>query len=175
MWRMILRIASVVSLICFLASIALWTRSYFATDLVAYSSKSDLVSVRGFVSSSGDLLVAWVDNLPRSYGQNDDFHIESDPPRELTAFGDQEVFAPLKRVGIRASTYSNRLGINTGWDLIFPWWFITIATAVLPAWRIVQHRRQRRHKAGTCRACGYDLRATPDRCPECGAALATKS
>ena len=40
--------------------------------------------------------------------------------------------------------------------------------AIIPVMR--RHGRAARLKAGECPACGYDLRATPERCPECGAA-----
>ena len=63
------------------------------------------------------------------------------------------------------------VGINRwGVRLLMPTWAFVGATSICPlfwAWRL----RQRRRDVGLhrCATCGYDLRATPERCPECGA------
>jgi hypothetical protein len=60
------------------------------------------------------------------------------------------------------------------WKLFAPHWFVAAALALPPFGQVARARRKAlRSRAGLCRSCGYDLRATPDRCPECGAVPAT--
>jgi hypothetical protein len=52
----------------------------------------------------------------------------------------------------------------------FPLWTITLGL-LASAWmmRRIVRKINRRVELGQCLRCGYDLRATPNRCPECGA------
>ena len=56
--------------------------------------------------------------------------------------------------------------------ITLPYWLPVLLTAALPLVRAGRKLRpllRRRHgRLGLCRSCGYDLRATPGRCPECG-------
>lgn len=57
--------------------------------------------------------------------------------------------------------------------IVVPFWFVLILTGAAPMlWLATRIRQRQRAWASRCRACGYDLRATPDRCPECGALAA---
>jgi hypothetical protein len=62
-----------------------------------------------------------------------------------------------------------------GMDVVggtIPLWFVATLLAIAPgvAARRLRHERRRRRRiaAGLCGACGYDVRASGERCPECG-------
>ncbi len=68
-------------------------------------------------------------------------------------------------------------GISHAAVLRVPYWFTFSAAVVAGSGLLLTgirraQRRIARLRGGLCLACGYDLRASPGRCPECGAAPA---
>lgn len=53
--------------------------------------------------------------------------------------------------------------------LIIPHWFAALVFLPAPALLLrIRLRKRSRIVRGLCLRCGYDLRASPERCPECG-------
>src|SRR5688572_15697026 len=99
--------------------------------------------------------------------------------------------APL-RAGAAGPSVWNRLGFYrtrsqsarriaglpfiTSFALGFPAWLPVLVLSAWPLAFAAGHVRVRsRVRRGLCATCGYDLRATPGRCPECGSENAPRT
>ena len=148
----------VLSLILCLATVGLWVRSYYRYDrLERYSGKHLNVEI----SARTNRVIAF---FGQSFSKHEPGWIHKAtspvPPTGLPMF---EIHRFAKPSSIR--------GVN----LTFPHWLPTLLFALAPAWWVLGpwRRQSKRRKLGLCLNCGYDLRATPARCPECGCAAAT--
>lgn len=74
-----------------------------------------------------------------------------------------------RRVVNRAYNTVTRPVTSSLWVVAVPYWSLVLAAAALPAGRMLRTRRRlRAARRGHCPRCGYDVSATPQRCPECG-------
>jgi hypothetical protein len=170
--RRLLSLLTGLSLVMCVAAAVLWVRSYSLAQFVGWSDRDRFV---GALSSHG--LV----RLEHGSYPGDDpgwSYVAYPPPAGASTGLWREALARdrhgrrLRDIGIAyARVDYHGDGRRVRRALYLPHWLLVAATIAAPAWRVGRMiRARRRPAAGRCPRCGYDLRATPERCPECGTA-----
>ena len=195
MKRRLLNLLTGLSLLLCVAICLAWVRSYFATDRFFRSTfatrgawtdwvQDDLQFGRGGVgfnrvvqSETGADYRERMEVLLRRYAGPPPFHERGAPAYpnfQITADDEPRLgfkYGTFQSSGARPIPWSSR-----GFQVVAPLWAVLPVAAALPACRgLIVYRRRRRFGAGLCPRCGYDLRATPGRCPECGTEASVKT
>jgi hypothetical protein len=162
--------ATAVSLLLCAASGVLWVRSYREIDRVLWEPAAKIYRCYICDSGHGVLVLQWSAEqrpaettrfghlaLPatRGYGQ---FFREKIDKQTWNGFAWRSTYARDPNGGLDSSSFV----------LVLPQGFILLCFAVLPSLVVYRKTRRIRRVPGRCAQCGYDLCATPDRCPECG-------
>ena len=170
--RGLYNLAAVFSLMLCVATVVIWVASYFATP--QWSMWHGRMGQAGFGAWRGTFWcgtsepldippeatdMAWANARPMKKSSWGGFGYQS---------GEDVSLVNLAAHGTRGfvSRYDHVFGV------MFPAWAVVLVTGLLPAKRMPRWisalRARQRGARGLCPGCGYDLRATPERCPECG-------
>jgi hypothetical protein len=182
MKRRLLNLLTLLLLFLSGAVLVVWVRSYWKSDLVCFrrverqTDGSFLSSQRSLSSRAGVIYFGrhvWtVANVGADAGPG--FRVRSFPA------GAGSWDAGFNKGTVRWQclklAWVDETLAQGNWSrarfLTVPAWMTATLFAALPACQISRRLYTRRSRQGLCPGCGYDLRATPDRCPECGAAAA---
>jgi hypothetical protein len=192
MTRRLLNLLTALSLLLCVAAPAMWLRSYRVRENVIWSVRARSADWRywemtdaGLATRPGMLLLGRVSEWAGSAAET--------PPTWRRARARYNGGGTM----VGAEVTPSRLGFGWAsgasppsaaprrpgrrfWLVSLPWWSLLLAASAPPLYRLLPTlgrltRRARRFirtppVTGLCDKCGYDLRATPGRCPECGTA-----
>lgn len=155
MRRRLFTVLCLASLLLFAATCALWVRGFRMSDAICVNWQSGF----SIVSLKNEVCISWwANSVDRGWKYRLFKPIDHD---ELLG-----CFTEMHQVGGCAILWHESNGsIEHG--VIIPSWLPATVFLVSPSffvWRISRRKVAR----GKCASCGYDLRATPQRCPECG-------
>ncbi len=175
------------SLAACLATIGVWTRSHWVYDEITYASGEQHIGQTRFIAHSGvGGLCFCVEKCWHKPPKSDSdsppgfrwtpISVADDSPASYPIWeGQGKMFGDgsfIERLGFEVQNF--QLGRPGTWSdeqhiLTVPYWFVVLLLAVLPfLWVRRQFRLARRRRLNLCLNCSYDLRASHDRCPECG-------
>ncbi|MDB5299791.1 MAG: hypothetical protein JWO87_1454 [Phycisphaerales bacterium] len=176
MMRRFFTLLSAVSLLLCVATGVLWVRSRWASTGVIYfddrhlerSPLYELYVIRGkvgivYFTYDGSALTY----PPKLYDYPTGRHLQLGPSdNEPDAFFDTAVYYGM--TGWHLAGFGG-FREDHGWAAFIPCWALMVLSAYPPfVWGRAFRRRVRWKRNQCCPTCGYDLRATHERCPECG-------
>ena len=195
MKRRLLNLLAALSLLLCVAVAVVWVRSYWHFDKLTLSwnrpsaesqrSDAEFVTVGSWPGRVvfAAVRVAGADARWFQWAASDTPSIR-DPGLHLArggwaynrrATGRRPLFTHHYRVRDASNPWTTGNGgsaLGTERSIAVPHWLLILLTAVAPlAWLrsdLARRHRCRRVRHNLCPECGYDLRATPGRCPECG-------
>jgi hypothetical protein len=173
MRRRLLNLMTLLSLVLCVGAIVFYARTFGHWEIASSSGPRHNIN---FYSWSGVVALTGTvgDGVPAGEGRRWSHHRGVNPGYSLAV-------SPVKPGPVRwgFGIHVNRtVGPPAGnwrlgdWPVVSvfaPWWFVVAVTAAMPThWLWRRRAERRRQRRGLCPACGYDLRASPGRCPECG-------
>jgi hypothetical protein len=175
MKRRLFNLAAAISLVLCAATAALWVRSYIVSDTLKWQSRPNTSSAVNSVSVTSDRggVVAWRtwENVAES---QDGFSWTRREPWGYLKYFD----GTFRRVGrgqllgfayFKNARADSFLYTSSSSAVFVPYWPLFVLTGLGPLlWLRARVRLRARRRRRQCLSCGYDLRASPDRCPECG-------
>jgi predicted RNA-binding Zn-ribbon protein involved in translation (DUF1610 family) len=156
-------IASVLFLICLFA-LVLWVRSYSRGEDIGINTTHHRYFIR---TGGGEVGFEW--SLYNTPVNESAFQWDLYPRRTKSPYMLRRDTFLLRRGFSFSQSTMPRVGVSNA--LMIPMWLLVLSFLLpaLIALRLGRWMRQRdRASMKKCVACGYDLRATPNRCPECG-------
>jgi len=163
-----------ICVLCVLVVGVLDIRSYWHADIVA--AFGGCGQVQTIASHRGSIIVV-LSNLPVGDEWAWRWESESISPQDANRWRSVLLDPTTARWGgtrvgfglIQGQDNALDVAGATYWAATVPQWFLLILFGAFPMLAARRaRRRQYRRRHGLCLYCGYDLRSTPERCPECG-------
>src|SRR6185437_11625488 len=162
MLKRVLTCCSALSLLLCITTAVLWVRSFYQASEFSIERQG---SVHKFESWSGGIWCRLEQDWPDLTNVTNGNYEEPAYHRDFLGFVSS------------AGREGRCIGIGNEWSLSstycrswrLPYWSLAVLTGVLSIrslhWLITKRQHARRSRLGHCRQCGYDLRASRERCP----------